>query len=311
MARLRFELLFAPITNMRAHWREWRSPIFYAEIKRPIPHPSFDLAGFQPRSRLGRLARGAAMALAIVVVAPIAGIIQALGCAVVFFLGIFPFVPWVWRVPTVIVAAAPLAREIQNRRWDVLRSTPYSTREIVEALHAAGTYRAQDMWVYVTRVRLGLAVLVMIALGLGLIFSLELGRPLYLLDWVGVLVGLVYLVAEPLFDVAIDGALGILAATFTRLQVTAMAFALVLRVVLWGVQVLSLLVLIPASASVLEPSQIEALPALVVLGPAYAPLFEFSPAATALMVAAVLALRLACLHLLMWLAVWRAGTITA
>lgn len=301
--------LFGPIIKMHTHWRERSHPIFRAEIRRPLPRPSFDIDRFEPTTWFGRVLRGVVVVLAIVVVAPVAGMVQALGCGAVFLVVIFPFIPWLWRVPTVIVSAASLAREIENRRWDTLRCTSYSVREIVEALLAAGTYRMQEMWAYVTRVRLAMAVLVLAMVALSTLLTLEKGEPFFILDWMALLLSLAYLLAEPLLDITIDGVLGVLTATFTRLQVTAMVAALVVRVLLWGLQVLSLLVILPLAAELLAPGQVEVLPILVVTGPAYALLFDFSAEATIAMVVGLLALRLAGMHGLLWWAVQRAESI--
>jgi hypothetical protein len=286
-----------PLFVMLRYWLDGRHPIFRAEIMRPIPHPSLEGTGLDTRA-------------ARVFLRLVGDWASGLGCLIAPLFLLAPFLPWLWRVPTVISAAPPVAREVEGRTWLALRSTPYSTREIVEALHAASTYRVAQIWAYVTSMRLAVVgILAMIVMIMAWFPGREAQLRLSLLDWAAYLMSAFYFLAEPLLDSAIDGAVGIVASTFSHTQLTAVINGFLLRLILWSLQVLGLVLTLSPANAVLTRTQASNMPALVLLGPAYGLALGFSSGATIAMVVGLTALRMIGLRALMALAVWRAEAI--
>ncbi len=285
-----------PLFIMLRHWMEGRHPIFRLEAVRTIPHVSLkgtplDNRGVRTVLRfMGDWASG-------------------LGCLIAPLFLLAPFVPWVWRIPTVLSTAPTVAREVEGRTWLALRSTPFSTSEIVQALHAAGTYRVAQVWAYVTSMRL--AVVGILALMI-LIMTWFPGRStsrLGLVEWVAYLFCGFYFLFEPLLDAAIDGAVGMVASTLSKTQLTGVINALILRVILWSLQVLALLLIMPVTKGLLPLAQADSVPTLVLLGPAYTLALGFSAEAAIALVMMMVAARMIFLRLLTAVAVWRAEAI--
>ncbi|MBN1287497.1 MAG: hypothetical protein JXB47_19005 [Anaerolineae bacterium] len=326
--------LLNPFLIMLLHWLDERDPIFNIEAMRPIPFdvpedllkvrsPALDAI----RCAWGRipiLVRPVLVLMSVLAMWQVfmpAVIIISLGVMMMALsLLLFPFMPWLWRVPTVISAAVPLAREVEKRRWLILRGTPYSTLEILQALHAAATYRMVRLWAYVTVVRfvvlivplvIAIIALILVVLELGVA---ALGGQVFqgrftFAQWVAYMLCIGYMLLEPFIDVVVDGWLGVLASTFSQAQLRAMLNGFVLRVMLWGFQVLSLLLVLPLTAKVLTPNQVDNLPSLVLLGPAYGLLLDFSPETTIVMILALAALRILGAQMFMRAALWRAERI--
>lgn len=326
-----FEALLYPFLVTMLHWLDERDPVFVAEYTRPIPiyRPWESLQTRSPVLRALRKAwaRVPALVRPVLVLVSVMAVWQALMPAVIvaslsvmliaLILLMFPFLPWLWRIPFVISASLPVARETEAQRWQMLRSTPYNTLEILQALHAAATYRLVQLWAYVTVVRfvvlivpLMIAVVAILLVLLELIIAL-LGGSVFqgrftLAHWTAYVLSIAYMLAEPFIDVTVDGWLGILASTFSQIQLRAMLNGFLLRFILWGLQVLSLLLVLPDADRILTSEQVSNLPTLVLLGPAYGLLLEFPPSATIVMVLVLLALRVGGVHLFMRMAVWRA-----
>ena len=286
-----------PVFVMLRYWLDGRHPIFHAEIMRPIPRPT--LTGTALDTRAAR-----------VLLRVVGDWTSGLGCLIAPLFLLAPSLHSLWRVPTVISAAPPVAREIEGRTWLTLRSTPYSTREIVEALHAAGTYRVAQIWAYVSSMRLAVVgILAMIVAIMAWFPGREAQLKLSLLDWMAYIVCALYFLAEPLLDSAVDGAVGIMASTLSHTQLTAIINGSLLRLILWSLQVLGLVLILPPAKTMLTRTQASNLPALVLFGPAYGLALGFSSGATIAMVVGLTILRMIGLRALLALAVWRAEAI--
>jgi hypothetical protein len=241
-------------------------------------------------------------------------VIVRLAVALLLLILLVAFAPWLWRMPAVLAAAVPVAREVENRRWYLLRSTPFSAGEIVAALHAASTYRVRKLWVYVTIMRLLMIVLLVAAtlpfIGAAVLemAGQEAREGLLAIDWRVFVLCALYITLEPFLDVAIDGALGVLASTLSDSQTKALFNGFVLRLLLWMLSLLSLLVILPITDHMLPPDQAQLVPLLALIGPAYGLLLGFSPAVLVVSVLGVTALRLLALNILMRAAAWRAAT---
>ncbi|MCZ7542500.1 MAG: hypothetical protein M5R40_02690 [Anaerolineae bacterium] len=285
-----------PVFVMLRHWLDGRNPIFRQEVVRAVPRISFKGTPFDSRGArtffrfVGDWASG-------------------IGCLLAPLFLLAPFIPWLWRVPTVLSAAPTVAREIEGRTWLTLRSTPFSTREILEALHAAGTYRVAQIWAYVTSMRLAvvgiLAMMVIIMTWFPGRSSVRFG----VLDWLAYLLAGFYFLAEPLIDTAVDGAVGIFAATLSKTQLTAVINGVLMRVILWSFQVLALLVVLPVTNNLLPANQASNVPTLMLLGPAYTLALGFPAEAAIVLILVTLVFRVVWLRLLMAITVWRAETI--
>ncbi|MBN1287495.1 MAG: hypothetical protein JXB47_18995 [Anaerolineae bacterium] len=328
-------ILTDPLMTMLHYWQALSSPAYHVyrfALLRPFSMP--EVAGRPINKHLGdalyklnhvlgndRFSCGLFIGLCMGMLVATQFVLRLVGAAAIAIMLILlsgvllPFVPWLWRVPVVLSAALPLSHEIQMRRWSILRSTLCSTRDLVDALHAAGTYRAGFVWSYVIIMRGVLASIVVLP---SLVASLFMGEPLHdtLLLMAANLLSLVYVVAEPVLDVAVDGAVGVIGATFARSQLRAMLGGFGLRVGLWTVQMLSLLALLPLVYWAAGSASMEARDAavnttviLVFLGPGYSLLVGIPPAITIAMILGWGVARLLALHVLMRLAAWRAARI--
>jgi hypothetical protein len=218
---------------------------------------------------------------------------------------LLPTLPWMWRVPVVLTSAATVGRELETRRWQALRATPYSTYDIVLALLAAGTHRVYLLWLFTTIARVILGLMLTLSLHWEMQIGNLVGHTWGMLDWVAWGLSLSYLILEPLLDVAIDGAVGIVSATFSNTQFRAMTYGMALRLGLWLTQLLSLFMIVPLAEYLLSSAQAQAMPTVVLMGPVYNMLFGFSAQTTLVMLAGFLALRLLTLYILVRVAVWR------
>jgi hypothetical protein len=282
-----------PVFVMLRYWTGMRNPIYRLETSRPLPTPA--IAGTSLDNRATRViyqlvVQGSSIA----------------GCLVMPLFFIIPFIPWIWRIPTLISTGPLVAREVEKRTWSTLRSTPYSAKQIIEAMHAAGTYRTAFMWAYVTGMR---AAVVSI---LGMIIAILAWTPgsegmhMAPVEWIAYLVCAFYFLAEPLIDTAIDGAVGILGSTLARTQLMGTMNAVLLRLILWSMQLMSLAVVLPITNAVLERNAAANAPKLVIFGPAYALTMGYAPEAAIVMVITLIIARVVALRLLMALTTWRA-----
>jgi hypothetical protein len=299
---------------MVVHWRRKRDAIFQMVTDRsllpPLPNVTGLVGAFFGRvfSRMTKpLDKMVLLAVVIfIMMIPLATIalLQLVAMAMLFVL-LLPTLPWLWRVPTVLISAATMGRELETQRWQTLRVTPYSTRDMVLALLSAGTHRVYLLWMFTTIARMVLALLLTLSLHWETQIGNLVGRSFGAFDWVVWGLSLCYLIVEPLIDVAADGAVGIIGATFGRTQFRAIVQAVILRLALWLVQLLSLLIIIPVVGYVFSQAQAQVMPTLVLMGPTYAMLFRFSAQTTLVLIVGFLVLRLLTLHVLVKIAVWR------
>ncbi len=287
-----------PLFVMLQHWINTRHPIFRQVIKQPIPMPSLENIGIDtPTTR--RIAYFAAKWGG----API-------GCILMPIFILLPFFPWLWRIPTIISTGPLIAHEVERRTWFTLRSTPYNTKEIIQALHAGGTYRIAAVWAYVTIVRTAVVGLFII-----IIFILSWtpsrdGLSLAPVEWAAYLLCALYFIFEPLLDTAIDGMVALLGSTIGQTQLSSIINAMLLRITLWGIQIISLIFILPiASMNNLSPHLTGNIPNLVFFGPAHGPALGFSPEASIVMIVCLSAFRLIWLSILTELTARRAATI--
>lgn len=285
-----------PLFVMLRHWLDAHNPIFRSVATRPIPVPSLEGTIFTSR-RVRQFFR------------LLTDWSSALGCLLMplFFIG--PFLPWFWRIPTLISTGPLISGEVEGRTWYSLRSTPYRTREIVLALHAGGNYRVAFLWAYVTSMRLaivGLLAMIMV------ILSWAPARDrlqVTFIEWIAYLLCGLYFLLEPLLDVAVDGMIGLLGSAFARSRLVGVVNGMLLRIVLWGLQGMSLIIVIPVARAMLETRLVSSIPSLVVLGPAYALTLGFSAEAAIVMVVGMTAARLVVLSILTAVTTWRAASI--
>ncbi|MBN1283853.1 MAG: hypothetical protein JXB47_00490 [Anaerolineae bacterium] len=282
-----------PLFIMLRHWLNPRNPVFRSVATRPMPVPSLEGTIFTSR-RVRQIIR------------TVTDWSSALGCLLMplFFIG--PFLPWLWRLPTLISTGPLVAGEIEGRTWFTLRSTPYSTKEIIQGLHAGGVYRTAFMWAYVSSMRLAVVGLLAMIM---LILSWAPARDrldVTFIEWVAYLLCALYFLLEPLLDIAIDGMVGLLGSTFARNQLMGVVNAVLLRVVLWGLQIMTLMFVMPLANETLAPKVAGSAPALVLLGPAYALTLGFSAEAAIMMIVGLTVARLLFLQFLTAVTAWRA-----
>jgi hypothetical protein len=299
---------------MVVHWRRKRDVVFRMVTDRSlfssIPNVSrlagafFDRVFSRMMNPLDKVVLLALAAFVMLIPVATVAMLQVVAMAMLATL-LLPTLPWLWRVPTVLVSAATVGRELETQRWQALRATPYSTYEIVLALLAAGTHRVYLLWLFTTIARMVLGLMLTLSLHWETQIGNLAGHSLGTFDWAVWGLSLCYLIIEPLFDVAVDGAIGIVSATFGRSQFRAMTHSIALRLGLWLVQLLSLFMIVPLAGYLLSPSQAQATPTLVLMGPAYSMVFGFSAQATLIMIIGFLALRLLTLYTLVRVAVWR------
>ncbi len=320
---------FRPLLAMRKHWLQQYHPIFRFEMRRVSRSAGARVNIGLPALRIPDMLRsrravfvGVLLLGAFAVLVPggawfivsmgLQLLMSAGGLAIGFFIlfAIIPFIPWLWRIPTVLFSAVPVAREVERRRWLILRSTLYSTREILGAFHAATTYRVLMIWSYITGIRMMVGVLLIVPLGVALvgeIFSFlytltgaempTSGPRFMLVSWLAYLISFLYFLSEPYLDVAIDGALGLLASTMSRRPLSAMLGGLALRVVGWVFQM--------GVVFLMFPWHMENRSVFAIMGPGYALWFGVVPEAAIASVLLWAGVRVGFLHLVLRLAVWR------
>jgi hypothetical protein len=235
-----------------------------------------------------------------------------LAMAAVMSVLVVPFVPWFWRVPTVLSAAMTMSREIEHRRLAMLRCTLFNTREIVMTLLAAGTYRVERLWSYVFIMRVILGGMLMIPMMLNLPtspFSPAVSSEYSILSLMVLVFSYLYLLTEPILDVVIDGALGMLGATYSHSQMSALLNSMILRVGLWMLQVLTLLILLPLSRELLAGVGGYKIVWLTLFGPAYGIMLGLEPALTLTLLVTMLLFRLTVLQGVLRLTIWRAEVV--
>ncbi|MBN1963964.1 MAG: hypothetical protein JW910_04925 [Anaerolineae bacterium] len=145
-----------------------------------------------------------------------------------------PFIYWVWRFPGVLAGSTVISREVENRTWHPLRVTPLTAREIVVNKFAAVFRYMEQPLTLVTSVRAA-PVLVFAAAWLGSTLTVLPQRGVAY--WAGTtlafLVAGFYLLVSPFIDVAVDGAIGVLASTLSQRRSTALIMAVLARLSLW------------------------------------------------------------------------------
>ncbi len=145
-----------------------------------------------------------------------------------------PFVHWLWRIPSVMASSTMVSREIEDRTWHVLRVTPLTAREIMLAKYAAIFRYMDPHLMVVTYIR---AVPAIIFAATWLVSTITVLPQQGFAYWFSRTVALafagVYFLISPVLDVAMDGAIGLLASTLSQRRSTALIMALLARMSGW------------------------------------------------------------------------------
>jgi len=145
-----------------------------------------------------------------------------------------PFIHWLWRIPTILASATMISREVEQRTWAPLRTTPFSVREIVYAKYAAIFYYMEPYVMLVIYIR---AVPVIIFGASWMVSALTILPQRGLEYWFTITAALlmagVYVLLSPVLDVAVDGAVGILASTMAPRRSTTLVIAMLARLTGW------------------------------------------------------------------------------
>ncbi len=159
-----------------------------------------------------------------------------------------PFV----RLLVVVSTSGSIAHEVQSRTWDSLRTTLYSTKDIVKTKYAGALVRARKLAYYLVGTRI--IVLLFYFLNYYEFISLSTSR---------FLVAFVYLTIDAVLDFITDGALGIVASTFASTPSRARIWAFTLGVAsLFAQYALSAIILLSSSS---ETTCCMALLAIIIL----------------------------------------------
>jgi len=230
-----------------------------------------------------------------------------------------PFVHWLWRFPTILASSTVICREIEDRTWNQVRVTPLTVRQIVMAKYVAVFRYMENHIAVVTYVR---AIPAVIFGAIWLVSTLTILPQEGLEYWISRTVAIafagMYFLVSPLLDVAVDGAIGLLASTLSQRRSTALIMAILARITTW---------LLPlALAAPLQYGQLGAfgglfggtqpdLPALRALaivstyGPAYGFLWGIEVWLSVAIVIVIFVLRLGLIRVLLELAIARADRI--
>lgn len=293
---------------LQQHWRIQRDPVYLAERRRgqrSIAVPAVRAVWQRHGQRIALV--GLAVLTLISCQTGVAGAVVVVTLVALSLLVGVAVVPYLWRIPAVVLCAPLIVREREGRTWEALATIPASMREILLAKMSAALQPLQGLVGYVVVVRL---LVSLPALAAGSYFLL---RALGYLNLETLAVGLLpfccaaYYLLEPYQDVAIDGAVGLVASTFSPSVAYAFPLAIILRLALWLVQ---LLALIPALGLLtllgLEPHLLGQLPLLALLGPGLGYLTDWPFWAILLWMAMLLPVRLLWLNGLFALAERRA-----
>lgn len=225
-----------------------------------------------------------------------------------------PFIHLIWRIPTVLASATMISREVENQTWHPLRSLPISIREIVWAKYAAIFPYMEPQLNLLFYLRGGPAIIILGVWAASTITSLpQRGLEQWLADTLAIVLSVIYVVISPTLDVAVDGALGLLASALSPRRSTALILATLVRTTLWLLPLLPLVMLqygvLPTFGLVgLQPENIDLRAWAVVanFGPGYAYLWNLGPWISIVLVLGTVALRLGFIRLALELAAYRA-----
>ncbi len=227
-----------------------------------------------------------------------------------------PFIHWLWRLPSVMAGSTMVTREIEDRTWNTLRVTPLTVREIITAKFASIFRYMESNVTIIMYIR---AVPTIIFGATWLVSTLTVLPQQGLEYWLSRSIALAfagaYYLLSPILDVAVDGAIGMLASTLSQRRSTAMIIALLARLCGW---LLPLAIALPlqlgeigAFGGLFDPASpneqtLRALSIVSTFGPSYAFLWGLPVLASVILVVGVFLLRLGLVRLLLELAVFRA-----
>lgn len=227
-----------------------------------------------------------------------------------------PFIHWLWRLPSVMAGSTMVTREIENRTWNTLRVTPLTVRQIIIAKYASIFRYMESNITIIIYIR---AVPIIIFGATWMVSTLTVLPQQGLEYWLSRSIALVfagaYYLLSPVLDVAVDGALGVVASTLSQRRSTAMIIALLMRLCGW---LLPLAIALPlqlgeigAFGGLMNPipssgHTLRALSVVSTFGPSYAFLWGLDVLPSVILVVGVFLLRLGLVRLLLKIAVFRA-----
>lgn len=230
-----------------------------------------------------------------------------------------PFVHWLWRLPTILVSATVISREVEDRTWTPVLSTPLTLRDIVMAKYAAIFHYMEPVTTTITYIRaVPLVVIGATWLASTLTVLPRAGLGYWAETTLAVLAAGIYFMLAPFLDVAVDGAIGLLASAISPHRSTAVAMAVLARATGW---LLPLALAAPLQYgqygafgglfSGLQPdlATLRALAIVATFGPAYAFPWGIPAWTSIVMVVVGVVLRLALVRLLLELTIIRAARI--
>lgn len=239
-----------------------------------------------------------------------------------------PFVQWLWRLPAVLASGTMISREIEDRTWNPLRTTALSVREIVYAKYAAVFRYMEPHITLVTYIR-AVPVLIMEVAWFASTFVILPQQGFF--PWLGLVLAFLtagsYVLLSPFLDVAVDGAIGILASSFAQRRSSGVIISVLARATGWllpvafavliqyGLPTTGLVVSMSGTATAGMPElnrmmvTLRAITVVALIGPGYAYLWGLAPWVGTGLVVAGLLFRVGLIRLLLELTILRAGRI--
>jgi hypothetical protein len=239
-----------------------------------------------------------------------------------------PFVQWFWRLPAVLASGTMISREIEDRTWNPLRTTALSVREIVYAKYAA-VFRYMEPHITLVMYIRAVPVLIMEVAWFASTFVILPQQGFF--SWLGLVLAFLtagaYVLISPFLDVAVDGAIGILASSFAQRRSSGVIISVLARATGWllpvafavliqyGLPTTNLLFTMSGTttAGMSDLSRVmvtlRAITVVALIGPGYAYLWGLAPWVGTGLVVSGLLFRLGLIRLLLELTVIRAGRI--
>ncbi|MBN1283852.1 MAG: hypothetical protein JXB47_00485 [Anaerolineae bacterium] len=251
--------------------------------------------------------------LAVFAVLVIVGAITGVG----LFLSLVLFVPligWVWRIQITFAATDAIVREVESNTWDTLRTIPHTIAALIRSKYAGVLLRTrtQCMQYFAMRSVLnfacGITVLPFAAGWSHRMYGEQVALPPRTTLLLALGVGVLYMFAEPVFDVLTDSLLGLSISTFARRRdraitvgITASMLSLLGQLILGTLLVLAIapsIEMIPPATTIAWQQMMWGLGGgLLLVG---------NPMAVLIVIPVIAALRFALVYALFGITTWRA-----
>lgn len=235
------------------------------------------------------------------------------GLEIIFGTLLVPFIHWIWRIPTVLASSTMISREVESQTWNSLQATPYTLREIIWAKYTAIFHYMDSTLTLMLYLRGGPVVVFLGIWGAATITTLpRTGFADWFVDTIAIVSACFYLMISPTLDVAVDGAMGMLASALSPRRSTALIMATLARMTAWLLPMVVAMLTQYGFAGAfgveqLNVVELRSVAAVAIFGPGYAFIWNVDPLLSTGLVVGTILLRLAFVRVMLEVAVFRAA----